>query len=90
MVKFSSKGLSKKHISNVFEKFQKVLDTGESIASCNKGFLAKDCSVFTYSQMRNGFTYLYAKRSVCSDGVSTKPLDICLTPVNKFPQLFAN
>ena len=89
-VKFSSKGLSKKRITNVFDKFQQVLNSRESIASCNKGIVAKDCSVFTYSQMRNGFTYLYVKRKVCNDGVSTEPLDIWLTPINKYPQLFTN
>ena len=85
--KFSSKGLSKRRISEPYEKFRKVLDTRTSTNSTNKGFISKNSSVFTYEQMRNGFTYLYVKREVCDDGVSTKPLQTVLKPYNKYNQL---
>jgi hypothetical protein len=40
----------------------------------NRGFTKRHNEIFTYSQQRNGLTYLYAKRRVLEDGVSTKSL----------------
>ena len=42
----------------------------------------KGSNIFTYSQEKMGFNYFYCKREVLSDGVSTRPLDICLSPWN--------
>ena len=85
--KFSCKGISKKRITDAFPLYQQVLSTGNSFASCNRGFLAKNNGVYTYQQERNGFAYLYVKRQVLEDGVSTIPLDITLTPRVKYNQL---
>ena len=40
----------------------------------------KDTAMFTYSQDKIGFNYFYCKRKVLEDGISTRPLDICLSP----------
>ena len=85
--KFSCKGISKKRIIDPFALYQKVLSSGDSIASRNAGFLAKNNTVYTYQQERNGFAYLYVKRRVLQDGVSTTPLDITLKPRVKYSQL---
>ena len=37
--------------------------------------------MFTYTQERRGFSYLYCKRKVLDDGIHTVPLDITLCPV---------
>jgi len=38
-------------------------------------------AVFTYTQERRGFSYLYCKRKVLHDGIHTAPLDITLCPL---------
>ena len=40
-------------------------------------------AVFTYTQERRGFSYLYCKRKVLEDGIHTQPLDITLCPFPK-------
>ena len=40
-------------------------------------------AVFTYTQERRGFSYLYCKRKVLEDGIHTQPLDITLCPFSK-------
>ena len=57
-----------------------VLKTGESRSSMNKGFRAKENTMFSYQQERCGFAYFYCKREVLENGIDTKPLDIILTP----------
>ena len=42
----------------------------------------KASNMFTYFQEKIGFHYFYCKREVLSDGVSTRPLNICLSPWN--------
>ena len=38
-------------------------------------------AVFTYTQERRGFSYLYCKRKVLDNGIHTIPLDITLCPL---------
>ena len=47
----------------------------------NRGFRAKDNTVFTYEQTKKGFSYSYVKREVQSDGIHTKPLSVVLNPL---------
>lgn len=69
--KYSSKGLSK-HTNKLSKKcYLDVLKTGKPKLGVNKGFIKKDNSTFTYSQIKTGLTYFYAKRLVHEDGVST-------------------
>jgi hypothetical protein len=76
ITKYSSKGLSKK--SNSFDRahFLRVLQSGKPQSGTNRGFVLKDNTMFTYAQVRTGLTYMYAKRRVMSDGVSTSNLNI--------------
>ena len=78
--KISCKGISKKKLINPMEKFEKSIYNKVNTVSTNVGFRIKNSSLCTYSQLRLGFNYFYCKREVLSDGVSTKPLDIVLTP----------
>ena len=77
-VKISSKGLQKKrNIKNLTrERYLDVLNTQVSGSGTNKGFRPVGGNMHTYEQTRRGLSYLYAKRKVLADGVSTLPLDI--------------
>ena len=75
-VQFSSKGLQKDKLSNVFEKFQSVLTSHVSEDATNIGFQAHNNTMYTYQQFRNGLSYYYIKRQVLDDGLSTKPSDV--------------
>ena len=74
--KYSTKGISKKLNATTKEQFLRVLQTKDPICGVNKGFVKKDNDIYTYSQLRTGLTYFYAKRKVCEDGVSTLPIEI--------------
>lgn len=74
--KYSTKGISKKLNVPTKEQFLGVLSTKQSVSGINKGFIKKDNDIYTYSQLRTGLTYFYAKRKVCSDGVTTLPTDV--------------
>jgi len=72
--KYSSKGLSKHQNKLTINDFHKVLNTQESGGGTNIGFRPIHNSVYTYSQFRKSLSFLYIKRVVDSDGVSTKPI----------------
>ena len=74
--KHSSKGISKSLNQLTKEQYLKVLDTKASVCGINKGFVKKNGLMCTYSQLKTGLTYSYAKRKLCDDGVSTLPIDI--------------
>ena len=74
--KYRSKRLSRKQNTLTREQFMSVLKDKTRVSGKNRGFCKKDNKMFTYSQQRNGLTYLYAKRRVLSDGITTEPLDI--------------
>ncbi len=78
--KFSSKGLNKRLIENPLAMFQTVMETEEPVSGFNVGFRAKDNTVFTYQQEKLGLPFLYVKREVLADNVTTVPLDIILDP----------
>ena len=42
----------------------------------NKGFCIHQNEMITYIQQKKGLSYVYDKRKVLEDGVSTVPLDI--------------
>ena len=79
-VKFSSKGINKKTVSDPLNIFKKVLNDRKPVEGVNHGFQLKNNKIFTYEQKRNGFTYFYCKRKLCDDGIHTEPLDIILNP----------
>ena len=78
--KLSCKGVNKKSISEPKAVMSKVLKDQIKQSSINRGFRAKDNTMFTYTQERVGFNYYYCKRKVEDDGIHTSPLDLTLTP----------
>ena len=74
--KFSCKGVNKKTNDINKEKYLNVLLTKQSSSGLNKGFRVVNNSMYTYEQVRDGFSYFYLKRKVLEDGVTTMPLDI--------------
>ena len=80
--KISCKGVSKKNLNKPMDKFEHALQNKATRHSTNFRFRMKGSNIFTYSQEKIGFNYFYCKREVLSDGVSTRPLNICLSPWN--------
>ena len=78
--KFSSKGVSKRGYNNPINIYRGVLESQIAASGTNLGFRARNNKIFTYEQVRTGFSYLYCKRLVLPDGRSTKSLDIELCP----------
>ena len=78
--KLSCKGVNKKSISNPVSVMSNVLQSHISQSSVNRGFRAKDNTMYTYSQQRIGFNYFHGKRVVQEDGIHTAPLDLVLSP----------
>lgn len=74
--KCSSKGLSKRTNKLTRRCFTDVLATKKPKCGTNHGFIKKDGQMFTYSQVKRGLTYFYAKRKVLEDGISTTSIDI--------------
>jgi G:T-mismatch repair DNA endonuclease (very short patch repair protein) len=81
--KLSSKGVNKCNIKNPLEIYREVLKMGESGSGENIGFRLHENKIYTYNQEKAAFSYLYCKRKLLEDGVSTEPLDITLTPSKK-------
>ena len=74
--KLSCKGVNKKTNDINKEKYLNVLLTKKSSSGLNKGFREVDNSMYTYEQIRDGFSYFYPKRKILEDGVTTVPLEI--------------
>ena len=79
-VKFSSKGINKESLSNVMEMYKKVLTTEENVDGYIKGFRQYKNKTYTYHQSKTGLNYVYVKREVLADGISTKPLNVTICP----------
>lgn len=74
--KFSCKGINKTRNEVGKDMYLGILNTKTPVTGKNKGFWVKDNEVFTYSQVKAGFTYFYPKRKVLENGVQTTYLDI--------------
>ena len=74
--KFSCKGVNKRNNIINKEKFMRVLTERKAGSATNRGFRVKDNNVLTYEQVRDAFTYIYPKRKVQEDGITTTYLDI--------------
>ena len=74
--KVSCKGVIQKQNNLTLGTYDDVLHNRKSHMILNKGFKVVDHHMVTYTQAKQGLTYQYIKRKVCSDGVSTVPLDI--------------
>ena len=73
--KHSSKGVSKT-IKLTRDHFLSVLNTKKTIKCINRGFIFKNREMLTYAMNKDGLSYLYCKRKVLDDGISTTYLDI--------------
>ena len=58
------------------EAYLAVLRNQKAGSGTNKGFVARNGCVYTYEQTRYGLSYMYCKRLVLDDGVSTMPLTL--------------
>lgn len=72
--KLSTKGLNKNHNSLQKKEFLNVLKNKQIVKGTNRGIMRKNKKILTYSQVKSGLNYFYAKRRVLSDGVTTYPL----------------
>ena len=73
--KYSSKGIS--HAFKLTKKdYLDVLMLKLIPVQENKGFQYKNNVMLTYTMKKEGLKYLYCKRKVLSDGMSTTYLDI--------------
>ena len=73
-VKTATKGLNKAQNKLNKNTFLNVLTSKTAGSGTNHGFRLMKNSIYTYTQQRSALSYLYTKRHVCDDGVSTKPL----------------
>ena len=74
--KFSCKGINKKCNDIDKDKYLNVLLTKQNSGGVNWGFRVVNNTMHTYTQVRDAFSYVYPKRKVLADVVSTLPLDI--------------
>ena len=74
--KYSCKGIQTNQNVISKDRFHKVLFNNEKDKCMNKGFRVINNEMVTYIQQKKGLSYIYDKRVVCCDGVSTRPLDI--------------
>ena len=56
------------------EIYLAVLRDQKAGCGVNNGFVARNGGVYSYTQTRKGLSYMYCKRLVLDDGVSTAPL----------------
>ena len=75
-IKLSCKGIQKDGNNVNYQKFNDVLFNGHKDIVLNKGFRYIEGVMKTYEQTKKGLSYVYHKRIVQSDGISTKPLNI--------------
>ena len=78
--KLSCKGINKKSVSDPVKIMSTVLQNQISQSGINKGFRAKNNTMYTYTQKRVGFNYFYCKQQVQDDGIHTAPLNLVLSP----------
>lgn len=74
--KFSSKGVSKVHNDLSEKDYMSVLANQNISTGTNKGFRVKGDSIFTYTQVKKGLNYMYGKRIVGPDHVTTFPTQL--------------
>lgn len=72
--KTSSKGLSKKTNALDRNDFKRILNDKGVGGGVNYGFAVRGDRMFMYRQERTGLGYLYVKRRVLDDGISTSAL----------------
>ena len=74
--KISCKGLNKNNNDITKQQYMDVLTSQSDSGGINRGFRMQQGVMHTYEQVKTAFSYLYPKRKVASDGVSTTYLDL--------------
>ena len=74
--KTSAKGINKNLNYLARQKYLNVLFHRRSGSGLNRGFRSDGCDMYTYSQTRDALSFLYIKRVVAKDGITTSPLVI--------------
>ena len=74
--KSSCKGLNKHTNEITKERYLDVLQSQTAGVGTNRGFRMRNGEMYTYQQTKTGFTYLYPKRKVGDDGISTTHTDL--------------
>lgn len=80
LTKYSSKGVNKTDIFPLRE-FRSALFSRKTGYVVNRGMRAHNNTIFSYEQKKSGFGYFYCKREILDDGISTKPLNLIVTPI---------
>ena len=76
-IKLACKGLNKRTNDLTKNHYLDVLKTQINGGGINKGFkVDQNNTILTYEQKRSSLSYLYIKRKVGKDGITTTPLDI--------------
>ena len=74
--KFSCKGIQHNNNEITYKRFEDVLFNGAKDIVNNKGFRYVAGYMKSYEQVKKGLSYVYHKRIVQADGITTKPLNI--------------
>ena len=74
--KIRCKGLKSSQNNITADTFKDVLHTRNPQGGTNHSFKLMDSKIYTYSQYRDSISYLYIKRKVEDDGVTTTPLNL--------------
>ena len=74
--KTSTKGIMKRLNNYQKTQFLNTLQSKVPTYGTNRGIMRRNQKMVTYSQVRSGLNYFYAKRKVHSDGVTTSPIDL--------------
>ena len=72
--KFSCKVIQHNNNEITYKRFEDVLYNGHKDRVLNKGFRYIDSGMKSYEQEKRGLSYVYHKRIVQDDGITTKPL----------------
>ena len=75
-IKYSCKGIQKEGNNICYEKFHDVLFENKKDIVNNTGFRYINGFMKTYEQEKKGLSYVYHKRIVLPDGITTIPLNI--------------
>ena len=75
-IKFSCKGIQKANNNICYKKFEDVLFNNVNDVAINQGFRYIGGVMKSYEQTKKGLSYVYCKRIVLDDGISTIPLNI--------------
>ena len=75
--KMSCKGLNKRQPRPLTaQRYLDALSSKSAGSGVNRGFRLVNGKMVTYIQQKNALSYLYIKRKVADDGISTSPLDV--------------